>query len=85
MQRIDEQIVEVPFLQITKGTVEDFPERICEQIVDVPVPQVDGLEALQSQVRANSNEIQQKFFDVDSDKRECVKNDKTLGYMLHED
>ena len=61
VQRIDEQIVEVPIPQISEDS---------EQIVDVPVPQNDVLEALQFQVRAIFHEIQGKFSDVESGKKE---------------
>ena len=56
---IDEQSLEVLIPQISEDS---------EQIVDVLVPQIE--EALQFQVRSISHELQDKFFDVESCKKD---------------
>ena len=72
--------------QITEHIVEEFSERIGEQIMDVPIPQVhvqettNAIEALQLQVRAISNETQEKHFD----KEELLTEKHELTMQLDE-
>ena len=74
VQRIDEQIVDVPIPQITEET--------GEEIVDVSVPPVDAIEALQLLVCATSNEIQRKYFDMFSGQEEFLTKIHELRMQL---
>ena len=86
VQRVDMQIVEVLSPQITEDMVEEFSETICEQTVDFSVRQVDvheitnAIEAVQLQVRAISNEIQEKH----SGKEEFLTKKQELRMQLDE-
>ena len=88
LQRIGEQIVELPIPRITEDVGEEFkfvPQEqisgsICEQLVEVTVPQGEAIEALQLQACAISNESQEKY----SGNEELLTKKHDLSMQLHE-